>query len=88
MKQVVKVSISGIFFTLESDAHQELENYLRELENFYGKDTDGEEIIADIEERIAELLIERGGKERTVSIDTVGKIIALCKLQKQAFGPN
>ena len=77
MKQVVKVSISGILFTLESDAHQELENYLRELENFYGKDTDGEEIIADIEERIAELLIERGGKERTVSIDTVRKIIAL-----------
>lgn len=77
MKQVVKVSIAGVSFAMESDAHQALESYLKELEAHYAKENDGEEIIADIEERIAELLIEKGGKSGTVPVGTVKEIIAV-----------
>lgn len=77
MKQVVKVSISGVYFSLESDAYAELEKYLNELEEFYGKEQDGAEIVSDIEERIAELLIEKGGKAGTVSADTIQQVISL-----------
>ena len=60
MKEVLKVSISGVSFALESDAHEYLE-----------------EIIADIEERIAELLLEKGGKAGTVSLKTIKEVVAL-----------
>ena len=77
MKQVVNVSISGISFKIEEDAYSLLENYLSELEGFYGKESDGAEIVADIEERIAELFIERGGKVRTIPVDVVREVVAL-----------
>lgn len=77
MKQVVKVSIAGGSFTLESDAYQLLESYLDELDAYYKGVTDGSEIISDIEERIAELLIERGGKIGTIQLETVSSIIAV-----------
>ena len=58
MKEVYNISLQGVSFTVEKDAYQMLESYLEELKMHYGKQE--EEVVNDIEERIAELLVERG----------------------------
>ncbi len=76
MKEIEKISVSGIAFTLEIDALELLNNYLGSLRKYY-KDVPGnEEIVADVEERVAELLIERGGKGRVVDNTDIQYIIA------------
>ncbi|MBP3343678.1 MAG: PspC domain-containing protein [Bacteroidales bacterium] len=75
MKQVVNVSIAGVSFTLENDAHTILEQYLDELRECYKDEQTPQEIMEDIEERIAELLLERGIRERVVSYREVSDII-------------
>ena len=54
MKEVKKCSISGVAFTMDADAYQELENYLDSLKKTYKDTPDGAEIVADIEARMAE----------------------------------
>ena len=63
MNEYTKISLAGVSFNLENDAYSLLEEYLEELSTYYGKEKDGKEIISDIEERIAELFIERKGRE-------------------------
>ena len=58
MKEVFNVSLQGFSFTIEKNAFELLESYLSELKAHYGEQE--EEVVNDIEERIAELLIERG----------------------------
>ena len=57
MNEIKKCSLAGISFTLEKDAHTALAEYIDSLQNAYRNDPDGEEIIADIEARIAELIL-------------------------------
>ena len=57
MNEIKKCSLAGISFTLEKDAHTALADYIASLQNAYRNDPDGEEIIADIEARIAELIL-------------------------------
>ncbi len=75
MKETVKVNISGIAFTFDSDAHQELRSYLDRLSSLYAATPDGEEVIADIEARIAELILTCQESGRVVDLKLVGKII-------------
>ena len=48
MKEVKKCSISGVAFTMDADAYQELENYLDSLKKTYKDTPDGAEIVAGI----------------------------------------
>ena len=57
MNEIKKCSIAGVSFTFEQDAYQTLNDYIESLKNSYEGDPDGEEIIADIEARIAELIL-------------------------------
>lgn len=59
MRETLNVSISGIRFIINSDAYQILRTYLDKIEATYAKEADGKEIIADIEARIAELLLSK-----------------------------
>ncbi len=66
MKKTITINISGVIFNIEEDAYDVLRTYLDKLgRNF--TDSDGkEEIIADIEARIAELFTERLGDRKEV----------------------
>lgn len=57
MNQIKKCSIAGVSFTFEIDAYQTLSDYIDSLKQAYSNDPDGKEIIADIEARIAELIL-------------------------------
>lgn len=77
MKEVLKVSIARVSFTMEREAHKGLEQYLDNLRGYYREESGRDEILDDIEERIAELIIERGGKERVVTQEDVNAVITI-----------
>lgn len=76
MKEVKKVSISGIAFTFDADAYETMNDYIERLNRGYATNPDGKEIVADIEARIAELLLSDNEAEKVVSAQTVNYIIA------------
>ena len=77
MKEVVNVSIGGVALTIEKEAYKEIGLYLSELKKYYSNEAGSDEIIEDIEERIAELICEKGGKDRIVTLADVNIIIEI-----------
>lgn len=75
MKEVKKCSISGVAFTLDADAYEALEAYLESLKRTYGNSADGTEIVADIEARIAELILSTQDNTRIVEKPLILNII-------------
>ncbi len=75
MNEVIKVSIAGINIALNQDTYELLNNYLQKLESKYIGNPDGAEIIADIESRIIELILEKQEQSAIVSASIVEDII-------------
>jgi len=76
MNEVKKCSLSGIAFSMDIEAYNELQNYLTALKNNYKDSPDGAEIVADIEARIAELILSTQDNTRVVELPLVKNIIA------------
>ncbi|MBQ5717884.1 MAG: PspC domain-containing protein [Alistipes sp.] len=76
MNEVKKCSLSGIAFSLDTEAYNELQNYLKALKESYKSSADGAEIVADIEARIAELILSTQESSRVVELPLVKNIIA------------
>ncbi len=74
MKTTENISLAGYAFVIESDAYDELNEYLNEIRNGFIGDDSAEEIVADIEERIAELLRERCIDGMVVNISMIRDI--------------
>lgn len=75
MNEVKKCSLSGIAFTMDIDAYKELSNYIGSLKESYKESPDGAEIVADIEARIAELILTTQAAERVVELPLIKNII-------------
>ncbi len=77
MKEVFDISLQGFAFKVEKDAYELLGSYLEELKEHYGSQE--AEVVNDIEERISELLIEKGCTGGTVvqfhHIDEIIKVL-------------
>ncbi len=78
MNKTVNINLGGMFFHIDEDAYQKLTRYFdaikRSLTNSNGKD----EIIKDIEMRIAELVAEKHTSEKQViSLSELDEIIAV-----------
>lgn len=76
MNENIKVSIAGIAFTFEPDAYEVMRLYLDKLEAGYKHNPDGREIVADIEGRIAELILSEQESNTVVVKKTVDSIVA------------
>ena len=74
MKTTENISLGGYAFTIETDAYNELSTYINEISRSFSADPSAEEIIADIEERIAELLKEQIVTGMVVNISMVQDI--------------
>ena len=59
MNKTVTINISGIIFHIEEDAYESLSKYLSTIKGYFSKTDGGNEIMSDIEARIAELLQAR-----------------------------
>lgn len=74
MKKALQISIAQTLFTIEDDAYARLEGYLASVKTHFKHTGGADEIIADIESRIAEQLHE--SKDIVVTQDTVEKVLA------------
>ncbi|MBI3233823.1 MAG: PspC family transcriptional regulator, partial [Bacteroidetes bacterium] len=59
MNKTVTINISGIIFHIEEDAYERLSKYLVTIKGYFSKTDGGNEIMSDIEARVAELLQEK-----------------------------
>lgn len=76
MKPTIKVSIGGQAFSLDEDAYSILNNYLQLLKKHFESNPEADEIIADIESRMSELLQMRlNNTQNSVSIEDAQEII-------------
>ncbi len=70
MNKTVTINISGVIFHIEEDAFDKLSKYLGTIKSYF-KDSDGrDEIMGDIEARIAELLKEKVSDHKQVVLMT------------------
>ena len=77
MKKTVTVNLGGTVYNIDEDAYVLLDNYLKNLRIHFEKETDGDEIVRDMEARIAELLQEDIGSSQTVITIGICKAIYL-----------
>ncbi len=78
MNKTVTANISGVAFHIEADAYEKLHQYLNTIKTYF-KDSDGtEEIMADIEARIAELFKEKLGLGRDlITMENVKQVVEI-----------
>ena len=77
MNKVKKCSISGVAFIFEDVAYNRLAEYIDSLKNAYKNSAECDEIIADIEARIAELILSvQSNQQQVVCLPLVENIIA------------
>jgi len=69
MKKTITINISGVIFNIEEDAYEILRGYLDRLSRNFTDSEGREEIMGDIEARIAELFQERLGDRKEVVSD-------------------
>lgn len=78
MNKTVNINLAGIFFHIDEDAYARLQRYLETIRQSFSNTQGRDEIIADIEARIAELFNEKIKTERQViGIKEVEEVIAI-----------
>lgn len=75
MNEIKKCSIAGVSFTLEKNAYEALQTYIKSLNGTYKDNPDGEEIIADIEARIAELILTAQPADAIIAKPLIDNIV-------------
>ena len=75
MNKTVSISLAGFSFMIEEQAYEKLNKYLHALRNSLEKD-EADEVMYDIEIRIAEIFRENLDKREVVNSDDVEKVIA------------
>lgn len=68
MNKTVTINIAGMVFHIEEDAFERLKSYLDSLRHKFSAEEGRDEILADIESRIAEILTVKKGPAREVVI--------------------
>ncbi len=59
MKKIININLSGRVIPIEDSAYEKLQAYIESLRRYFAKEESRDEIINDIESRIAELMSER-----------------------------
>ena len=77
MNKTININLAGMVFHIDEDAFKILNNYLNTLKNHFKIEESSDEILKDIESRIAELFTERINKKQTISITDVKEVTAI-----------
>ena len=78
MNKTVNINLAGTFFHIDEDAYARLQRYLEAIRHSFSNTQGRDEIISDIEARIAELFNEKIKNDRQViSIKEVEEVIAI-----------
>ncbi|UFH57278.1 PspC domain-containing protein [Spirosoma sp. KNUC1025] len=78
MKKTISINISGVIFHIEEDGYDKLKNYLTTVQQYFSTYEDSQEIVTDIENRIAEKLIVKlkAADKQAVSLEDVNELTA------------
>lgn len=77
MKKTLTINISGNVFHIEEDAYDHLQDYLQCLSKYFSSQPAGQEILSDIESRIAELFREKiTENQEAVTNEWVNEVMA------------
>jgi phage shock protein PspC (stress-responsive transcriptional regulator) len=79
MKKIININLSSRLIPIEDSAYELLKNYLDDLKRHFSKEEGGDEIVSDIEDRIAELFQEklRRGAHCITDADITGVIATM-----------
>lgn len=79
MNKTVNINLANVLFHIDEEAFKKLQRYLESIKRSFSGTTGSDEIIADIEARIAELFQERMENDRQVitmkEVDAVIKVM-------------
>lgn len=59
MKKALQITLAGNLFTIEEDAYEKLHTYLNSITEYFSHIADSDDVVEDIEARIAEQLLEK-----------------------------
>lgn len=89
MNQTVTINISGIVFHIEVDAYENLKNYLNKIKSYFNNSEERDEIMMDIEARIAELFNQKiTTKNQVIVMNDVAEIIEIMGKPEQYIGED
>jgi phage shock protein PspC (stress-responsive transcriptional regulator) len=77
MNKTVNINLAGMVFHINEDAFEILNNYLNTLKNYFKNEESADEILKDIEGRIAELFTERLNNKEAVSLTDINEVITI-----------
>lgn len=76
MKKTISINISGILFHIEEDGYTTLKKYLESINRHFSAYKDNQEIISDIENRIAEIFLSNlKNNKQVITAEDVIKLI-------------
>ena len=75
MKKTLNVAIGGCSFTIDEDAYKALENYLDSFKAGLDKSSSSNEVMDELEMRIADLLKEKIGKREVIDLGMVNAVL-------------
>ena len=89
MNKTVTINISGIIFHIEEEAYEKLSRYLSTIKSYF-KDSEGrDEIMTDIESRIAEMLQEKVSQtKQVVLMSDVDHVISVMGKPEEFVDPE
>jgi phage shock protein PspC (stress-responsive transcriptional regulator) len=78
MKKTLTINLGGIVFHIDEDAYLSLNQYLENLKNYFSKEEGFQDILNDIESRIAEILNDkRSETKQVITMKDVHEVIAI-----------
>ncbi len=78
MKKTLTVNLGGTVYHIDEDAYRLLDNYLNNLHAYFRRQEEGQEIVWDMEGRIAEIFSEKlaDSRAQVITIADVEEVIA------------
>jgi phage shock protein PspC (stress-responsive transcriptional regulator) len=78
MKKTLTINLAGLVFNIDEDAYYRLQDYLENIKTYFSEEKEVDDIMHDIEIRIAELLGEKITPSRqVVTLQDIEEIIKI-----------
>jgi len=87
MKKTLNINLGGYPFTIDEDVYQDLHKYLNTIKRHFSKSEGVEEIMTDIEARMAELFTDSQGERHIIENKDLDKVVSIMGTPEQ-FGAH
>src|SRR5258706_4121188 len=78
MKKNISINISGIIFHIEEEGYENLRKYLDSINKYFSSFDDSSEILADIENRIAEIFLSKLNEgKQVITAEDVSQLMVI-----------